>query len=222
MSDNTPDAALRALAELFVAPARTRTVRQVTTVHEDGTRTIRRYSDSGRPRDAQRSKLYRAEQMCVGWQAGRRFDTVDDVQAYVNRILSHAYVQRHFVKAKYGIEVRPGHGMRRGHAYRYAMALPKFARHEMYILHEMAHCLADRFDEESHGWKFCDRYLKLVTHVMGREAGDSLKASFRERKVKFREPKKRAPLSPERRAQAAESLKKARAARAAKKMLDNQ
>jgi hypothetical protein len=50
----------------------------------------------------------------------------------------------------------------------------------------------------------------VVLYMMGREAHDTLKASMREHRVRFREPRKRAPLSPERRAQLVAQLAYAR------------
>jgi hypothetical protein len=61
-----------------------------------------------------------------------------------------------------------------------------------------------------HGWEYCETYLKLVLYIMGREAHDALKASMRKHRVRFREPRKRAPLSPERRAQLVAQLAYAR------------
>jgi hypothetical protein len=74
------------------------------------------------------------------------------------------------------------------------------------VCHEMAHELNDRTfgvpgDLEhlhaSHGWRFCAIYLDVVRRVLGVEAHDALKASFKRNKVRFTPPtKKRAKKDP--------------------------
>ena len=48
-----------------------------------------------------------------------------------------------------------------------------------------------------HGWEFCQTYLKVVGNVMGPEARDALKASFKEEKVRFTPPRKKRELTEE-------------------------
>jgi len=60
-----------------------------------------------------------------------------------------------------------------------------------------------------HGWQFCDIYLRLVLYVMGREAHDALKASFKVARIKYRQPRTR-EWTPEQRQAAALRLWAAR------------
>ncbi len=98
------------------------------------------------------------------------------------------------------------------------ITLPLWARQTRTILHELAHLIADRKyarrNIAGHGWQFCAIYLDLVRFVMGLEAGDALKASFKTHKVRYREPTKR-NMTPEQRQAAADRMAMARAAKLA-------
>lgn len=151
-------------------------------------------------RDNQRSKLYAAESVLKG--VGQRWESVQEVQEYVDRVTDRAYVRRHYplgmsLTMSRGlvnnrIEVLDGRGRRSGAAYGYTITLPRFARTEYYVLHEVAHILTrNRYGRvAAHGWQFAATELDLVRHMMGHEAEDMLRQSFRAHRVKFRKPRK--------------------------------
>lgn len=76
------------------------------------------------------------------------------------------------------------------------------------VCHEMAHELNDfaavlekkgdvgAYKHASHGWRFCAIYLDVVRWVIGVEAHDALKASFKRNKVRFTPPVKRVKKPP--------------------------
>jgi hypothetical protein len=85
-------------------------------------------------------------------------------------------------------------------------------------LHELGHIYAP--PGEGHNPLFLVSYLALVREFMGVEAAQHLEECLLAKRVRItpkRTRAKRAPMSAERKAQLAEQLKKARAARAAKR-----
>ncbi|AXQ69237.1 hypothetical protein HOU02_gp488 [Caulobacter phage CcrBL9] len=90
--------------------------------------------------------------------------------------------------------------------------MPRWARCEHIVLHEVAHSLTIRrhgYHVASHGWQYAAIYLDLVRFGMGVEAHRMLKESFKAHKVRWT-PKKTRTASPE----VLERLAKARAAMA--------
>ena len=166
-------------------------------------------------RDSQRQKIYDSEH---GADHGERFKTVGECQAYVDRVLARKRLHKKYPRlARMEIEVQDGRGRRSGVAQTVGLGhriikLPLFARTELYICHEIAHHLVSR-GCAPHGWEFAMAYLAIVREMLGKERHDALRAEFKKRRVRFREPSSRS-LSPEQRAAAAERLAAARAARA--------
>ena len=175
---------------------------------------MNRVNTNGRLRDSQRGKVYAAER---GLRSGRRFETLAACQRYVDIIISGA-TYRQIVQeykgwsADSGVEVRPGRGARRAFQRRNTITLPRWARSELVILHELTH-VATR-DGPAHGWQFCDAFLRLVSAYMFPSDWRAMKASFKEHRVRFRKPRKarRRPTA----AQRAVLIERLRAARAAK------
>jgi len=93
--------------------------------------------------------------------------------------------------------------------------LPRgWARRRLIVLHELAHIITNieyGTAVASHGWQFCETFLKLTLYISGREAHDLLKGKLKAARVRVKEPRKNAPLSEERKAQLRESLARARA-----------
>ncbi len=181
-----------------------------------------------RERDSQRAKVYRAE-----GKAGiksKRFETVPEVEAYLKRCFSHKWFHNHYPEAT-KFRVRDGRRRRRagGRGYtilgggRCILTMPKWSRYELVILHELAHGLTDLargysrgYDSGEagwapHGWQFCEIYLDIVRHFMGAAAGEKLRRSFREHRVRYYPPKKGRKMTPEQREAACERLADARA-----------
>lgn len=73
------------------------------------------------------------------------------------------------------------------------------SRNRWVILHECAHMLDPHRhpeydgDSRAHGWVFADVYLTAVQHFLGVEAAKTLRAEFREGKVRYRPKRKPNP-----------------------------
>lgn len=175
-----------------------------------------------RERDSQRSKVYRAERQAD--ITGERFPEIPGVEAYLRRVFSHKWFKRRYPRA-FRFRVHDGRGRRSALGWSAGltieMKLPKWARTEGIILHELAHGLTDqkagyRIRHAAHGWEFCETFLALVYHYQGGVAGNRLKESFGENRVRFRKPRVGRKLTPEQRSAAIERLAAARETRAAK------
>lgn len=172
-----------------------------------------------RERDSQRAKVYAAERSAfhsfeVAALSKPEFKSLEDCRQFLHAVRRSAWYQRRYPGYP-PIELRPGKGARnafaRSEAWSDSITLPLWARQRWVILHELSHVLQKDRSESAHGWQFCARYLELVYHELGEEAGDKLKAEFKSRGVKFKAPVKRAPLSEERKARLREQLARVRA-----------
>lgn len=171
------------------------------------------------PRDSQRSRLYRAESNSQGrW--GRRLETVEEMQAYVDALLADPWTKERWPTRR--IRVGPGRGYRRATAISgyNKIEMPRWARCEHVVLHEVAHLFTDRqygVHVASHGWQFAGILVQLVEHQLGEEAATALKASFAEHRVRWKKPRQRRSLTAEQKAAAIERLVVAREVGAAKR-----
>ena len=110
--------------------------------------------------------------------------------------------------------VRDGRGHRNATGGPSLVTMPRWARSTHILLHELAHTICSRHYPRNsiaaHGWQFAECYAYLVKLFMGADAHDSLRAAYRHNGVRSRPPRKRAPLSPERRAELTAQLAAAR------------
>ncbi len=147
-----------------------------------------------RQRDTQRKKLYDAEHAL--WLASERIEYLPDIEMFVVAALikvpspAARSVQNSILTGRF--KFGDGRGARGGKANRDSIHLPKFARHKLYILHELAHVLVERdpsipWHVASHGPEFAGVYLDIVNRVMGFDWWVQLRASFQRGKVRFRE-----------------------------------
>jgi len=163
-----------------------------------------------RPRDSQRSKLYKAERLHSLWSNDSQFDSLKDVQDWVDKICKSRWFKnrypRHALDPKSlmrygrsanGIKALDGRGRTRANgSTRGFIKLPVWTRSELHILHEIAHVVTSRYTVNSrklpafHGRDFCANYLALVRQFMGKEAGKELKACFKKSRVKYTRPAK--------------------------------
>jgi putative metallohydrolase (TIGR04338 family) len=157
-------------------------------------------------RDFQRTKVYRAEKKHskspdVFWHDADTWDgfradsngamSFEETKTYVDKIARSRYWRRTLGMPR-GIAVRDGRGRRNAGAFGSAIIkLPRWSRHPLVILHEMAHCATDKSDTSAHGATFCRNFLGLVKRFMGREDWLELKTLFKEGGVKVisRKPK---------------------------------
>jgi putative metallohydrolase (TIGR04338 family) len=145
----------------------------------------REKSVRGRPvRDSQRARLYDAERALRG---GRRFVTVGECQAYVDDVLGSAWWQARFPRVR-EIRVTDGRGRRHAGAFVESrrIALPKWARNERVLLHEVAHHATPR-DAAAHGPEYARIYVDLVHAFMGERAARRLLAAFEAHRVNVAE-----------------------------------
>ncbi len=137
-------------------------------------------SASGRPRDGQRTRLYRAEGEVI---AGRPLATVARMQAYVDEI-----VRAEWFLSRWGeraFEVRPGFGHRRATADEHGvLQMPKWARSELVLLHEVAHCLTP-LTVAAHGPEYAGVLLAVARRAMSPGTGQSLEDAFARHRVRW-------------------------------------
>lgn len=133
-----------------------------------------------RPRDSQRSALYRWERALPGWP-GPRF-SLADCQGLVNRIWHDAGTGSR-------PEVRDGRG-RRHACYcpsTHQIRLPRWSRSRMIVLHEIAHALLRRREDLAwHGPEFAGVYLDLLVRHAGVALAEALASAGAQRPRKVR------------------------------------
>lgn len=144
-------------------------------------------------RDTQRKRLYDAEREAI-WDMGRKLPQVEECERYVARVLaSKWWMDRCPVRC---IQIKDGRGCRWATMRGRVIVLPKWARKELVVLHELGHVLTYQGARTaSHGREFAAAYLGLVQRFMGGMAARELKAAFKRHRVRYR-PKRQ--LSPER------------------------
>jgi putative metallohydrolase (TIGR04338 family) len=164
-------------------------------------------------KDFQRSKVYDAEQLVrtmfdraeerglrmvqvMGSQITlpieRKFASIDSVQAYVDAVLALEWVAATWPEAGRTITVRARSGSGAAHYEpdTATIAVPlhhgnrAWALRELVVLHELAHHFADE-NEQQHGGAFVDRYITLVSEIVGSEAGFVLRAMMAETGVRI-------------------------------------
>lgn len=93
------------------------------------------------PRDTQKQKLYNAERDVSSETVGD--GSMDDVRAYVAKVLTSAVVRRNYPHAPSKLTVADGRGRRKAGARgTWYITLPAgWARKEIVVLHEIAHCI---------------------------------------------------------------------------------
>lgn len=148
-----------------------------------------------RPRDSQRSKVYKAQ--WVVFKERETMATTDQCWEYIKKIVNTEWFRKRYPH-KYDnmIWVKSGQGSRRARALTslesrgITMVLPRWARTEWVILHELAHCVTPK-TVAAHGREYCRTYLDLVYRFLGPEKGSELSKSFRENRVRYvlRKPK---------------------------------
>jgi putative metallohydrolase (TIGR04338 family) len=135
---------------------------------------------SPRPRDSQRARLYRAE---AEVDPGRSIPTVSLLQAYVDELVGNRWFEDRWGARVF--EVRPGHGHRRATADDHGvLQMPRWARTELILLHEVAHCLAPA-GCAPHGPQYAGVLVCLVRRRMGLAAAQALEDAFVRQRVRW-------------------------------------
>lgn len=153
-------------------------------------------------RDTQRARVYKADADLLPFSRAD-VSTVPLMEAYVRKVWTSKRVREAFPLADNQPRVRDGRARRHAGATDRWVAVPKWARRESIVVHELAHTITQRvygYEVAGHGWQYCSVFLKLTLYMMGRPAFEALKAAFKRHRVRFTEPRKRKPLTPEQRA----------------------
>lgn len=133
-----------------------------------------------RPRDSQRARLYRAEGEV---DAGRRLPTVERMQAWVDGLVATEWFLARWGERSF--EVRPGFGHRRATADQNGvLQMPKWARTELVLLHEVAHCVTP-IVLASHGPEYAGVLLALARRAMGPGTAQLLEDAFVRERVRW-------------------------------------
>lgn len=166
--------------------------------------------------DFQKSKCYRAE-----WSIrkdipnNRRWLEIEDVQKYVDKLVTKAWFKRRWPKIDKITVKAPKKDMGQrawayGNYFNGRITIPMWARQKIVVLHEVAHAIVHPKYGGKHGRFWARTFLELVKFEMGEEAYKVLKVAYRAEGVKFNARKK---FSPEFKAAAARRLKEARDAK---------
>ena len=132
------------------------------------------------PRDSQRARLYRAEGEV---DPGRRLPTVPLMQAYVEDLVGVDWFEARWGSRAF--EVRPGHGHRRATADEHGvLQMPRWARTELVLLHEVAHCLTPG-GGPPHGPEYAGILVCLVRRRMGLGTAQTLEDAFVRQRVRW-------------------------------------
>lgn len=159
-------------------------------------------------RDTQRSRLYVADDVLR--PRATPLPEIADMERFVRKVWKSKRLAADYPKAfdqnRWKLpKVKDGRGRTAAGGWYGGITMPKWSRKTDVVIHELAHCITEReFGSHvaGHGWQFCSVYLRMVSVLMGREAHDELKASFKAHRVKFRAPRAKRKLSPEQRAAA--------------------
>ncbi|MFD4367056.1 TIGR04338 family metallohydrolase [Rhodococcus sp. NPDC058521] len=123
----------------------------------------------------------------------RRFASIESIQDYVDRVLALNWVRARWERASVPVHVRARAGNSAAHYESdcAAIAVPEYhsgtawAFRELVVLHELAHHLDPSHPDDpgarvdpAHGPEFLDRYLTLVSEIIGPESGFVLRATL--------------------------------------------
>lgn len=136
-----------------------------------------------RPRDSQKSKLYKSEHVFTESEL-RQFSTVPEMQEYVDDLVTQSWFEQKY--GFLGVLIRPGYGARHAFArpWEGTITVPRRYREELTLLHETAHIVQPELTAW-HGPEFCTIFAELVFRRMGRQAEKLLLASFDLHRVKY-------------------------------------
>jgi putative metallohydrolase (TIGR04338 family) len=139
----------------------------------------------------QQYELYASE---GGVQHGREFETLDELQAWVDALRDEIWWERFYPQVlRVEVALAPRGGsvgawFPREKAGQIEMG--PHHRNELVVLHELAHVLADaRYKSQAHCPWFARVYLELVYFVMGADAFNALHDAFHEHGIEHDPPR---------------------------------
>lgn len=137
-------------------------------------------------RDYQRSKVYKSERDVFGWPDSRppELPELSDVERFVAECLDTEWWERGM--SPFGrIDVLDGRGRRRGGANWMLgyITMPRFTRHEYYVVHELAHIGVPGDDRPAHGPVWVGYYLEGIAAIIGGDEAAQLAGAMADRGV---------------------------------------
>ena len=144
----------------------------------------------GRMRDSQRSKVYEAEKGLDAFYGPRL--SWEATQAFARRVVRESKSWGNWDTGARWIEVRDGRGRSNAGGCSRYIAMPRWSRTRLVIIHELAHTCQHRsrypYEDAAHGPVFARIYLDLVEEFLGREVSSELALAFRKCKVRVWPP----------------------------------
>lgn len=145
-----------------------------------------------RKRDFQRSRVYNSEFHHSHYKT-LSIDkmSIAECRDYIERIMRSRWWKSRMPNV-WHLNLKDGRGTRRARGGRHGdgikINLPRWARHPIVILHEIAHTITpkSRYIAASHGRQFCSNYLALIKRWVGHEAWREMKDHFKKGRVKYR------------------------------------
>ena len=159
-----------------------------------------------RKRDAQRSKVYTAENLVFPRAVRDTAEHKRDLD-YCRQVIGEVVLSSHYQQFRgwKRIGLCDGRG-RRSACYRGSareLSLPRWARNPAVICHEMAHALTHataKHPVPAHGGMFCRHFIELVRCVMGNEWAIALEHQFKQDGLRVMELSDIAPRGMQRKA----------------------
>ncbi len=132
-----------------------------------------------RPRDNQRSRLYKAEIAAWACYDPEPEMSWPEVECFVKKVCK---------KTDHGmVSIGHGQGARIAMAWSHHIRLPKWARKPSVILHELAHVFT-RYNV-AHGPEFAKEYADLIRRFIGPIESSIMRMAYKQYHVKFRKRK---------------------------------
>lgn len=130
-------------------------------------------------RDNQKARLYASEAVLNPLGS---LMTIEECKRQVDRITDLRGIRGRWGLRNLRVVATNGRG---GRTDGYTIRLGTQARTMAYLCHEVAHCLMPWSGYEAHGPEFAGVLLHVVRQVMGKDAADTLRASFRKHRVRY-------------------------------------
>lgn len=136
--------------------------------------------------DYQRKRVYDSEDQLEQIHCFRKWKTVESCQRYVDDLTSSRWFKNRWGNVKISVaSARKNARNALAYVEENKIVLPNWAKNEIAILHEVAHCLmADKSIE--HRRRFCEIYLKLIERQLGKRAKEKLIILYLINKVKYK------------------------------------
>jgi putative metallohydrolase (TIGR04338 family) len=138
------------------------------------------------------NNVYDAEFFLAEEFRGAKLPTMDDISRRLSEIMNTDWYFKRYRHVR-EIRLHDGRGTQRCLGGRdrdgnYTITMPRWGRVELFLLHELAHCVGG--PGHGHGPLFCSVYLGLVRRFIGIESANELRENFYFSDVRFRRPKR--------------------------------